>query len=121
VADVAGVSGAAGVAGAALTDGCEVSVGGCASGFASAGGVAGVLGAAACSGAAAGLGSADGAGFGGVAAVAILVLYSGGSSRKVYSRTSLPLDQVNSTSNSRNGSLIGCELRRRRIGTPPRR
>src|SRR5580765_353723 len=114
-----GVAEVPGVAGTALTGGCEDSVG-CASGLVSAGGVAGVLGAA-CSGAAAGLGSADGAGFGGVAATAILVLYSGGSSRKVYSRTSLPVGQLSSTSSSRNGSLIGCELRMRSTGVEPRR
>jgi len=34
--------------------------------------------------------------------------YSGGSSRKVYSRTRRPFAQFSSTSMSRNGSLIGC-------------
>src|SRR5690606_37604658 len=45
---------------------------------------------------------------------------SGGSSRKVYSRTSLPLPPPSSSSMSTNGSLIGCVDVTRMIGVPLR-
>ena len=60
------------------------------------------------SGARAGAGAAALGAGAGVAAIGGGPLYSGGSSRKVYSRTRRPAFQLNSTSMSRNGSLTGC-------------
>ncbi len=123
--DGAAPGGAAGVWGSAA-DGAAPTGGGDGSGFISGAPGAGCgcdWGSACAGGVAEGVRSALAAACGGgcCAAAAALALYSGGSRRKVYSRTSLPLDHVNSTSNSRNGSLTGCELRRRRIGVAPRR
>ena len=69
-----------------------------------------------------GVGTATGAGFaaGAEAAAGLGARYSGGSSRKVYSRTRRPVDHCNSIRTSRKGSLTGCKVLSRMTGRPPR-
>ena len=99
---------------------------------------AGALGAGAMTGAAGAMGSmglastgggglaasgagAAGLGAGGAAAIWSRALYSGGSSRKVYSRTRRPLPHCSSMRISTNGSLTGAVVVTCRMRWPPRR